>query len=364
MIGRTLALYFAGRFTKMVIGLFLFNLGLVGAISFIDVFSRAPSGPGFHPWRLAAALLLRAPSVAEETLPFAVLFAAMAAFVSANRRLEVVIARAAGVSAWQFLLPACLVGVLCGALATFVYNPIASSLLAEATILRATAQDNPTLQADAGSGPVWLRQTTGDGRDSIIGAAQSFAQGTRLAGVTAFVFDKTGRFIERVDASRGQYAKFEWRLTDATVTARNQTPRNLATYVLPTTLTPAQVRQGFEAIDTIPFWSLPSLISAAKRAGVSPIAYQLRYNWLLARPILLLAMVLIAAIVSLRFSRSQDLSRMILAGVAIGFVLYVLTKVARDLGSGGIVPPVIAAWLPAVVAILIGGTVLLHLEDG
>jgi lipopolysaccharide export system permease protein len=92
--------------------------------------------------------------------------------------------------------------------------------------------------------------------------------------------------------------------------------------------------------------------------------YELQYNVLLSRPILLLAMVLIAANVSLRFSRSRDLGRMIISGVAVGFMLYVVTKIAWDLGSGGIVPPPLAAWLPAIVATLVGITVLLHLEDG
>jgi lipopolysaccharide export system permease protein len=55
---------------------------------------------------------------------------------------------------------------------------------------------------------------------------------------------------------------------------------------------------------------------------------------------------------------------MILAGIGVGFVLYVVTKIARDLGGAGIVPAPLAAWSPAVVATLIGTTVLLHLEDG
>jgi lipopolysaccharide export system permease protein len=50
--------------------------------------------------------------------------------------------------------------------------------------------------------------------------------------------------------------------------------------------------------------------------------------------------------------------------VAVGFMLYVVSKIAWDLGSGGIVPPELAAWLPAVVTLLVGTTVLLHLEDG
>ena len=73
---------------------------------------------------------------------------------------------------------------------------------------------------------------------------------------------------------------------------------------------------------------------------------------------------LIAAIVSARFSRSKNAGRMIIAGVSVGFMLYVVMKIAWDLGSGGVVPPPLAAWLPAIIATLVGLTVLLHLEDG
>jgi lipopolysaccharide export system permease protein len=55
---------------------------------------------------------------------------------------------------------------------------------------------------------------------------------------------------------------------------------------------------------------------------------------------------------------------MILTGVIAGFVLYVVNELARDLGLGGLVSPALAAWLPAVVAILISMTVLLRQEDG
>jgi lipopolysaccharide export system permease protein len=124
------------------------------------------------------------------------------------------------------------------------------------------------------------------------------------------------------------------------------------------------VKQTFLKLDSVSFWTLPELAASARRAGLSADRYELQYNVLLSRPILLLAMVLIAANVSLRFSRSRDLGRMIISGVGVGFMLYVVMTIAWNLGSGGIVSPPLAAWLPAIVATLVGATVLLHLEDG
>ena len=363
MIGRTLALYFAGRFAKMVLAMFLFSFMLIGAITFVELFTRAAQGGDFDGLKLAVVALFRVPSISEETLPFATLFGSIAAFVIANRRLEIVVARAAGVSAWQFLLPACCVGLVLGIIATTAYNPFAASLLSWSNVLRATVFANAPADPTGPTGPVWLRQIA-DGQESIIGASQSYDQGLKLSNVTAILFGEANQFRERVDAARAEYAGAEWVFHNATVTAANQPPRIVGVYRLPTTLTPSEVRQTFESVDTVSFWTLPTLIDTARRAGLSADTYELRYNALLSRPILLLAMVLIAAIVSLRFSRSRDLGWMILTGVGIGFMLYVVTKIAHDLGSGGIVPPLVAAWLPAFVAILMGVTVLLHLEDG
>jgi len=76
------------------------------------------------------------------------------------------------------------------------------------------------------------------------------------------------------------------------------------------------------------------------------------------------AMVLIAATVSLRFARFGGIGWMILGGIGAGFVLYVVTKVAKDLGNAGLVDPSAAAWSPAVIGMLIGFSVLLNQEDG
>jgi lipopolysaccharide export system permease protein len=219
------------------------------------------------------------------------------------------------------------------------------------------------VQSTEETGAVWLRQQSGD-TDSIIGAVQSFDGGLGLLGATAYVFDDKDHFKVRVDAPTAHYSPGAWHFSNATVTAVNENPKQVADYDLSTDLSSNEVKQTFLQLDSVSFWTLRDLAASARRAGLSTDHYDLQYNVLLSKPILLLAMVLIAANVSLRFSRSRDLGRVIIAGVGVGFMLYVVTKIAWDLGSGGLVSPTLAAWLPAVVASLAGVTVLLHLEDG
>jgi lipopolysaccharide export system permease protein len=227
--------------------------------------------------------------------------------------------------------------------------------------MRASLTEKRPKRAD--SGPIWIRQA-GEGHESLIGAVRTSEDGMTLTDVTAFVFDPSGAFLERIDAKTARFEPGAWQIENAVVTRLEHKPKKEATYRLPTTLTSEQVRETFDNLDAISFWELPRLIDSAQRAGLPSTRYELRYNTLLSRPFVLLAMVLIAAIVSLRFSRSREVGNMILAGVGVGFMLYVVSKIAWDLGSGGIVPPLLAAWLPAIVTLLMGATALLHLEDG
>jgi lipopolysaccharide export system permease protein len=364
MIGRTLALYFAIRFARTVLAIFLLFVILIAAATYIDIIDRAFSVNNFDAGKAALVVLLRLPAYSEEALPFAVLFGSMTAFFTANRQLEVVVARAAGLSGWQFLLPAVIVGILFGVFATTVYSPFASYLMAQANAIKGQGMlDIGQVFGKKDGGKIWIRQSSAD-HESIIGAKDAYAEGRTLSDVTAFVFDKQSNFQERVDARSATFGQGEWVIPDATVTSVSKNPEREKTYHLATELGAGDIRQTLDAARNVSFWSLPGLISNAEKSGIPPSGYELRFHSLLARPILLLAMVLVAAIVSLRFSRSMRVGRMIIAGVVVGFVLYVFTSVANDLGGGGIVSPPLAAWLPAIVATLAGTTVLLHLEDG
>ena len=90
--------------------------------------------------------------------------------------------------------------------------------------------------------------------------------------MTAFVFDETGAFYERVDAETARYTVGEWQIENALVTRLEKQPKKEDSYRLPTTLSPGQVRQTFDNLDTTSFWELPALIDTARRAGLPVLA--------------------------------------------------------------------------------------------
>ncbi len=363
MIGPTLGLYFARRILNAILAIFAIAFAIVFMFDFLDMIRATVDRPSFR-WGVAfQASFFRIPTFSEQVLPFATLFGAMTAFLALSRKLELVVARAAGISVWQFTAPAVMVAAGLGLFATAVYNPFAAGMKerSDRLVLTLAGTEKKTLMDTAQA--VWLRQDGEDG-ESIVRAARAVDRGLHLADVDIYAFDKTGRFRERIQATAADYDDGGWRLTKARVYTSGHDPQEYDTYRLSSRLKREQVGESLAQPDTLSFWALPAFIETARNAGLPAYQFELQYQSLLARPLLLVAMVAIAATVSLRVFRFGNIGRMILGGVAAGFVLYVVGEVARGLGGAGMVPPALAAWSPAVVASSMGFTILLYLEDG
>ena len=155
---------------------------------------------------------LRVPMIMQQVVPFVGLFAAMATLVSLNRKYELVIARAAGISAWQFLLPACLGALLFGVLTVGVLNPLAAYGFSRAETMETALRAGHSNAVTAFDAP-WIRQNTDEG-DTIIGARAVLNQGLELADAIFFRFDDDGDIVERLDAKRAFLREGYWELHD------------------------------------------------------------------------------------------------------------------------------------------------------
>jgi lipopolysaccharide export system permease protein len=118
------------------------------------------------------------------------------------------------------------------------------------------------------------------------------------------------------------------------------------------------------SVETLSFWQLPDFIEFARRAGLDTTRYELQYQLQFARPILLVAMVLIAATCSLKAFRFGKIQTMVISSLAGGFAFFIFAELSRRVGSSGLVSVSLAAWAPAVIACLLALTLLLHQEDG
>jgi len=364
MLTGTLSRYFGIRFLKSVTGSFLGVVALAAMIDYVELLRSSSDWPKATAFVIAEISMFRVPQLSERIMPFAVLVGAMSCYLALSRRLELVIARAAGVSAWQFVAPSMIAAFLFGVVATAVYNPLAAALHEQSKRLEAEMMGQlPTSALQENTAGFWVRQRSADGA-AIINAKSSREQGAQLGGVSVYTFNSDGQFQERIEAKTAALEQGYWRFDDARIYASSNPPVLQDTYRLATNLTPEQVRESFATPETVPFWRLPFYIELADRAGLVAAGYRLQYQQLLSRPFLLTAMVLLAASVSLRFFRFGGVQKKVLGGISAGFLLFVLSKFTEDMSKSELMSPIMAAWIPVLVGSLTGFFVLLHQEDG
>ena len=362
-LSSTLSLYMGRQYLQSVALVFLLVIITILIADTIELLRRA-SGPNKTATLETVLQMasLHIPFMAQKALPFIVLVGGILTFAKLTRSRELVIARAAGVSVWQFLLPALVIAALLGGFFMTVVNPLASATTARFEQLDAThLRGQSSLLALSQSG-IWLRQ--GDAESQSVIHAESLDQETMtLHDTIIFLYEEGDQFVGRIDAAQARLEDGHWALTDALFSEPGAPARHRANARVPTDLTPERIQNSFSPPETLSFWALPSFIEVLEDSGFSSVKHRLHWHSLLAVPLLLCAMVLIAATFSLRFTR-RGTWVLVLGGLLTGFLLYFVSDLVLALGLSGKLPPVLAAWTPAVIFTLLGVAGLFHLEDG
>ncbi|AQS41570.1 MAG: Permease YjgP/YjgQ family protein [Candidatus Tokpelaia hoelldobleri] len=362
MIGWTLGRYFFMRYVRVTFYFLLAVFMLSLLLDFTINASRIANLPGYSSLGAFAISALRIPFIMQQIFPFVALFSAMVTLISLNRRLELVVTRASGVSVWQFLFPFCLGAFLFGLLAVVAVNPLASWGTAKAENIISAWRGNSTVPVNS-SRALWLTQRTDEGT-ATIGANMVLDRGRLLEDVTVIRRNGDDTIYDRLNARSARLEKGYWQLFDVYQTRRGQPREKHAEMRIATLLEPEFVEERFAEPESIPFYELPHKIKVVRSFGYPAHEFDMYLQSIIALPALLVAMTLIAATVSLKFMRSGQSDVMILGGILAGFVLYVVTVLARAFGNAGIVPPIIAAWIPVLIAVFFSVSFLLYREDG
>lgn len=361
MIGRTLGGYFFRRYAVITAWNFVGIAALVFVVTFTEIAGRFGDLPGYSAqWALGLAAL-QMPFIMQQVVPFIGLIAAMATLISLNRKYELVVTRAAGISAWQFLTPIALGAFVFGLFAVLVLNPVAATAFAKAQAVEVQVRG---AKSRAGENKErWIKQRT-DAGETVIGAAATLDGGTELVRPVFIVIDDSGNIVERLDAARAWLREGYWELRQVTRRRGNNAPERLESASVETNLEPEFVSQQLTQPEAVSIFDLPSKIEVARSFGFRANDFAMYFHSLITLPPLLVAMTLIAVTVSMRFARMGLPVTVILGGIVAGFLLYVVSVLVKAFGSAGFVPPFVAAWMPVMVALFYGITFLLFKEDG
>lgn len=364
-ISRTLSVYMGRQFLFWLTCVFLTLLAIVAMFDIVELLRRASGKQEVSTDVLVQMSLLKLPHLVQDMLPFAVLLGGMLCFWKMAKANELVISRAAGVSAWQFLLAPLVITFMAGIMLITAFNPFAAAMRSQYETMESKYLGKNKTEFAVSETGVWLRQGRQDAR-AVVHARTVVGSGdeARLEDVIVFQLEGDDKFVGRIDADTAILRQGYWELQNAFVSTPGGDTKQTEVYRLATELTMEGIQDSFASADTLSFWELPKFIGTMEEAGFNATAHRLYLHSLLATPALLCAMVLVAAIFSIKVSRRSSTGMMIIGGVVSGFVLFFFTNVVQALGLSMSIPAVFAAWMPAGVAMMLGITALLHLEDG
>lgn len=369
----TLSLYVGRQFLAATLYTMLVIFVLIAMIQLIDLVREASNVEGGIPFATVLEMtLMKLPQAAQKIYPFAILIGGMIALSRLTRSQELIVARASGVSAWQFLLPGVASAMLLGCFIIFILSPLSAAMLTRYDTLEKryiTKRESVLTISPSG---LWLRQvehsphTFNDKEigEYILHARTVEQRNLTLQGVIFFMFDKSHQFIGRIDGDNGLLSDGQWTINNARLSTAGLPTQSEENYVLKTDLSIAQIQESFADPETLSFWQLPGFIALLDKSGFPALRHKLYFNTQLALPFLLAGMVLIGALFSLRLPRRGRTGVLVVLGMITGFTFYFLSNLVYALGASGTLPIWLAAWAPSLLAMMAGGALLLHLEDG
>ena len=361
-----LSRYLAREYIISLFGLLLILLSIVYLLDTVEILRRAGKRDDIIvPLTLILQMgFLKLPEATQVILPFAILFSGMYTFWSLTRRYELAVIRSAGLSVWQFLFPILGVSFLCGVIYICLIHPLGALFLGRFEQLETRYLGGQNNLVSVFQDGFWIRERENESGQILLNAQKIQLRDWSFRNVMGLAFSNTGRMVSRLDARRAALKDGYWHFEDVHITQDGLPDEYRKTYQLRTTLTREDIEESFASPETIPFWQIPSFIRILEATGFNSTRLQVHFHYLLALPLMFSAMILLAAVISLRPPRSRQNLIMTCVGVGLSVVIFFMSSYLQALGSSQQMSPVLAAWSPALITFLLGLSAILTLEDG
>jgi len=315
--------------------------------------------PGNGDAQLWYYVSLRLPQLVSRFLPFAVLLGTLITLAGLNQNSEIISMKAAGISAHQILAPLVAASVAIAGL-SFWFN---DHVVARATAVLTAWQDaeyGPVPPSRGTATNVWVRAA-----EDLIHADAVTGRGntTVLTGIS--YYDRTGdRLATVATAKKARFTPAGWQVEnvrrfDVATGKVTVIPRmTFSARVTPERFTLATINP-----DGLSFLSLYEAIEALRAAG-RPVSSLETVLWhKIAGALSVVLMPLLAGVAGFGLARSGALFVRAVLGMALGFAYFVADNFALAMGNIGAYPPLLAAWAPFFLFLLIGEAVLIRTEE-
>ena len=356
---KTMAFYMAKMFLVRTFAVLAMLVLVLQTLDLLGESGKILAYPGNGDAELWRYIGLRVPQIIDRFLPFSVLLGTLITLATLNQNSEVISMKAAGLSAHQVLAPLLLTSIIVAAI-SFAFD--------ERIVVRANASLDAWQQVEYGPVPrasgvktnVWVR----DGEQLVqAGTVQGRGKDTVLGDVR--IFTRTDNVLRSITkAPRARYAGGMWQLEDAVrFDVSRGTQERLGTVRVAPEVRPDQFTLSKVDPDGLSFGELRLAIADLKDAGRPIQSLEANLWHKISGPLSATLMPLLGAVAAFGLARSGKLFVRAVIGMALGFAYFVADNFALAMGNLGAYPPLMAAWAPFFLFLLVGETVLIRTEE-
>ncbi len=362
-VSSTFSFYIARQYFMAFCAMMLIMVGIIFIFDVVELLRRAADEPVPF-FKIIQMGILKSPEVGQKLMPFAILFSAIYTFWRLTKNNELIVARAAGFSVWHFLGPVLGIALVMGILKIIAINPVSAVLLSKFEQMENRYLNNDVELIDLIETGLWLRQVDSKNKQEIILNAKSINPKDWSLNNIEIYFLKEHTVLKRIDAPIGRLGNGYWIFEDILHHDFENPPQFKNQFLLPTPVTSRDIEDSFASPETISFWKLSRFIGSLEQLGFQTTSLKIYRQALFATPLLFVAMVLLAASVSLRPPRVSKIFLLISSGVVAGFFVFILDNFLQAYGLSETIPPMMAAWSAPLLTFIIALTTTIYMEEG
>lgn len=363
---KTISFYMAKHFLITFAAILVVLMGMVILIDSIELIRRTAK---FNiPFTtLLEISSLKMPGLIAPLLPFIVMLGAMVVFIRLSKNQEMIVLRALGVSAWQFLAPVVLSAFMIGVVNITIFNPLMAAMQTKAERMQEKLSIGGSSPLSFSRSGLWLREVTED-NIAYISHAKSLKQSdkdivlqdfSRIALKNDYILEKTW-IANEVTLKDGAFI-----IGKGFELMPEQEPKKVENLTFTTGLSFLKIQEAFSEPETMSFWELPGFIKFFDESGFSSHKHRMYFYSLLVSPFFLASIIFVSAAFALpKNTRQGAIFYRITAGIMMGFILYFTSQMTYALGRSDSLPAFLAILAPTLIFLTISVSLILHQEDG
>ncbi len=312
--------------------------------------------------------LVQVPDFINDIAALLVLMAAIITIYGLSSKSEITIIRSTGFSLWNIIRPIAFLSFLLGVIWITIFTSLSTYSAAKFNRLEQKYINHENRQIVEPASGIWLKQDDIDNKNQeiIITAKKLYKQNLEFRDVTLWFINSNAEFYKRIDADEIFLNQNNWLIKSALINDENNLNQKIENIIIPTNLVKnlviEKIINNFESEKLFSLYQLPSLIKDLKSAGLTTSKFEVYYHNLLSKPLLFMAMSLIACYFGLSSVRSKNSILMIFLGAIFGLLIYITSNLINTLSISGLIPIFAATWLIAIFCLAIG-TLLIYKKE-